>query len=163
MKSKENYKIDFFRYSDTNEMKVDEQKLIKKAIEAIDSSYSPYSHFQVGAAILLENGEVVTGSNQENGAYPSGLCAERVALFYAGAKYPKVPIVSMAIAARNNGSLVEEPISPCGACRQVMQEYRDVQKKPFSLMMVGTSNIIKVDDVLHLLPFNFSLLKDDKE
>lgn len=156
MKKEEEFRIQYVRYSDREELDGESNRLIDKAISALDSSYSPYSHFQVGAAILLENGEIITGSNQENGAYPSGLCAERVALYYAGARYPGVPIVSMAVVARYNGALTAEPISPCGACRQAMQEYRTLHAKPFSLLMVGERSVVEVVDVEQMLPFSFS-------
>ena len=107
----------------TEELSEEERHLIELAIEATDRSYSPYSHFKVGAAIRLDNGEELSGSNQENAAYPSGICAERTTLFYAGAQFPDTPIRMLAIAARGtDGELTEEPTGPCGACRQVILE-----------------------------------------
>ena len=113
-----------FSYTACSLDQLDEQDraLIEKAKEATSGSYTPYSRFQVGAAVLLDEGTIVTGSNQENAAYPSGICAERCALFYAGAHYPEAHPVTLAIAARNADGFTEQPISPCGACRQVMVE-----------------------------------------
>ena len=97
-------------------------ELVEKAMEAAGNAYAPYSKYQVGAAVLLENGKIYTGNNQENAAYPSGMCAERVAIFYAGAQNPDVPVVSIAIAAYSEGKFQEEPVTPCGGCRQVLYE-----------------------------------------
>jgi len=152
--------VKYSEYEKVEELTPQEIELVQKAKDVLVTSYSPYSHFRVGAAVLLENGEIICGSNQENGAYPSGLCAERVALFYVGAKYPKVPIVSMVIVASYMDELIQLPISPCGACRQVMIEYRNINAKPFSVLMVGGSKIVKVEDVRFLLPFSFSNAED---
>lgn len=130
------------------------QILMEKAVEAIEQAYAPYSHFQVGAAVLLENGVIVTGSNQENAAYPSGLCAERVALFSAGHQYPEVPVVALAIAASTGGKRVES-ISPCGACRQVMLETEQRQSKPMQVFLCGTGQILEVNNAKELLPLCF--------
>ena len=130
--------------------------LAEKAYEALKTSYSPYSHFAVGAALLLKNGEIILGSNQENGAYPSGLCAERVALFYAGATFPNVPVKAIAIAANHNGTPTDNPVAPCGGCRQVMIETRTIGKEPITLIMVGKKRVVVVDDVSHMLPFSFT-------
>jgi cytidine deaminase len=154
-----------FRYSrlrGKEELSPNEKELVDRAIAALSSSYSPYSHFRVGAAVLLENGEIIAGSNQENGAYPSGLCAERVALFYAGARFPGVPVVSMAVVASSGSGITENPVTPCGACRQVMSEYRATSGKPFAILMVGGNEIVRVDDVEQLLPFSFSLSDGSK-
>lgn len=152
--------ISYTEIDDFNDLQDWERKLIDQAKDALASSYSPYSHFRVGAAVLLGNGEVIQGSNQENGAYPSGLCAERVALFYAGARFPGVPIKAMAVVASTAEELTVNPISPCGACRQVMLEYQQVSNKPYSLYMVGQSKIIRVDDIKFLLPFSFTNVND---
>ncbi len=152
--------IDYTEIVDTNQLQDWEKSLIAQAKMALEGSYSPYSHFRVGAAVLLENGTIITGSNQENGAYPSGLCAERVALFYAGAKYPNVPIKALAVVASNEKGITSNPVSPCGACRQVMMEYQMISGKPYSIYMVGTGKIIKIDDVRILLPFSFTNVSD---
>lgn len=148
--------IDYTEFHDTNQLKDWEKDLIEQAKAALAGSYSPYSHFRVGAAVLLDNGVIITGSNQENGAYPSGLCAERVALFYAGAQYPNVPIKALAVVASNEKGITVSPVSPCGACRQVMLEYQMISNKPFTIYMVGAGKIIKIEDVKQLLPFSFT-------
>jgi cytidine deaminase len=157
-------KVEFgFQYSEFSRLEELPESLIKlsqKAKEAVKSSHSPYSHFAVGAAVLLENGEVVLGSNQENGAYPSGLCAERVALFYAGSAFPNIAVTAIAIAASFKGKPTKEPISPCGGCRQVMIETRHMGKQPIKLVMLGENKIVLVEDVVYLLPFNFSSIDD---
>jgi len=133
-----------------------EREMIEKAKEATFNSYSPYSHFSVGAAIMLENGEVVTGSNQENSAFPSGLCAERTALFYANNKFPDTPITYLAIAARNSkGEFTEEPVYPCGACRQVFVEAVSRFKKTFKVILYGKKGAYVIDSALHLMPLSF--------
>ncbi|QUB52478.1 cytidine deaminase [Prevotella nigrescens] len=137
------------------ELSADEQALIKKAIEATKNSYSPYSHFSVGAALLLENGEMVIGANQENAAYPSGLCAERSAIFAAQSTRPDQPIKALAIAARNGGGLMKHPIVPCGSCRQVVLEIEDRYKQPVRILLYGTETVYVIDTVKDLLPLQF--------
>lgn len=134
--------------------------LAYKAKRALTTSYSPYSEFAVGAAVLLDNNEIVLGSNQENGAYPSGLCAERVALFYAGSQFPGVAVKAMAVAASFKGIPIVEPVSPCGACRQVMIETQSIGGKPYTIVMVGEGRVIVLDDAKFLLPFTFSSVKE---
>lgn len=132
------------------------QQLILKAQEQTQKAYAPYSHYAVGAALLLENGEVFAGSNQENAAYPSGLCAERVALFYANAQFPTVPVKALAVAASVNGDFTETPVSPCGACRQVMLETETRFTQPITLLLHGKEQIYVFDSVTTLLPFSFT-------
>lgn len=127
------------------------------AQEAARSAYAPYSRFCVGAALVLENGEIVTGSNQENGAYPSGLCAERVALFYAGARYPGVAVRLLAIAAVKDGVLQDVPVSPCGACRQVMLESEHRGGKPMAILLIGANEMHLIGAARDLLPLPFVL------
>ncbi|KAB2871111.1 MAG: cytidine deaminase [Bacteroidales bacterium] len=160
MSQSKEFVVKYSEFQSEGELSSSEVELVRRAKQVLTTSYSPYSHFRVGAAVLLENGEIISGSNQENGAYPSGLCAERVALFYAGAKYPKVPVVSIAIVASYMDEIVQTPISPCGACRQVMIEYRNIGAKPYSVIMVGQGKIVKVEDVRFLLPFSFSNVED---
>ncbi len=160
MEKKVEYGFQFSEFSRLDELPDSLVKLAQKAKEATKSSHSPYSHFAVGAAVLLENGEVILGSNQENGAYPSGLCAERVALFYAGSAFPNVAVKAIAIAASFRGKPTNEPISPCGGCRQVMIETRHMGKEPIKLIMLGESKIVLVEDVTYLLPFNFLNIDD---
>lgn len=132
-----------------------EQALVQKAIDATNNSYARYSNFHVGAACLLENGNIVIGANQENAAFPSGLCAERTAIFAAQANHPDQPITTLAIAARNvNGSL-KSPISPCGACRQVVLEIEDRYQRPVRILLYGTEGIYVFKSIKDLLPFSF--------
>ena len=135
----------------------DAQKAVVEAARAAtERSYAPYSHFSVGAAILLENGEIVTGANQENVAFPSGLCAERTACFYAGARYPDVAFRMVAIAARDaEGRLTDEPLSPCGACRQSLLEYEMRSGRPVELLLAGASRILIMPSVASSLPLAF--------
>ena len=138
------------------ELPLVEQNLMLKAIEVRKNAYAPYSKFRVGAAILLDNGEVVVGSNQENAAYPSGLCAERVAIFYAGANYPGMRINKMAITAASDTNPTTEPIPPCGACRQSIAEYEIKQEQPIEIYFMGEIGAIyKSDSIKNLLPFMF--------
>nr|WP_294797404.1 cytidine deaminase [Prevotella sp.] len=132
-----------------------EQALVQKAIDATNNSYARYSNFHVGAACLLENGNVVIGANQENAAFPSGLCAERTAIFAAQANHPDQPITTLAIAARNVNGLLKLPISPCGACRQVVLEIEDRYQRPVRILLYGTEGIYVFESIKDLLPFSF--------
>ena len=151
--------IDYIEYSSVDEMEPRDQALVAEAIEAEKGSYSPYSHFSVGAALLLEDGTVVRGANQENVAYPSGLCAERVAMFAAGANYPDLAFDTLAIVARDRGVMCEYPASPCGSCRQVMAEYQKKGRRPLKIILIGSKKIRKFGCVDDLLPFIFDSLK----
>lgn len=135
-------------------------KLVETAREATFRSYSPYSQFRVGAAILLDNGVVVTGSNQENAAYPSGTCAERTACFYAHASYPDNRMIAIAIAARGtDGEYLYSPISPCGGCRQALIEYENLAGKSIKVLLAGAEKIYIVPSVSALLPLAFTEIK----
>jgi cytidine deaminase len=134
-------------------------ELVKKAMEAARNAYAPYSKYQVGAAVLLENGKIYTGNNQENAAYPSGMCAERVAIFYAGAQNPDVPVVCIAIAAFNDGKFQEEPVPPCGGCRQVLYEKESQGNIPMEVILYGSKRIQVLRSAIDLLPIPF-ILKD---
>jgi cytidine deaminase len=139
-----------------DELSQEEQGLMLQAFEARSKAYAPYSKFTVGAAILLDNGEVIQGSNQENAAYPSGLCAERVAIFYAGATYPNAKIVKMFITASPQDRDLEEPIPPCGSCRQAIAEYEFKQDTPIAIFFMGAKgDIYKSDSLKNLLPLVF--------
>ncbi|MDX9747076.1 MAG: cytidine deaminase [Paludibacter sp.] len=138
------------------ELEPEIQVLVNKAKEQFQKAYAPYSRFHVGAAVLLENGALFEGNNQENSAYPSGLCAERVALFYAHAQFPDVPVKAIAIAAYTKGSIVETPITPCGSCRQVMVESESRFNHPFDIYMIGRTQIYHVAGISQLLPLQFS-------
>ena len=139
------------------ELTTPEQALIHSAIEATDNSYAVYSHFHVGAAVRLENGEVIIGCNQENVSFGAGTCAERAAIFAAGAKYPDIPIEKIAIAARKpDGDLQEMPISPCGICRQVMVEVETRYHRPIQILLYGTKGIYVINGIKELMPLSFT-------
>lgn len=132
------------------------QSLMNQAIEIRKNAYAPYSKFRVGAAILLDNGKIVLGSNQENAAYPSGLCAERVAIFQAGAIYPNAKIVKLAITAASDTNPTLSPIPPCGACRQSIAEYEFKQDIPIEIYFMGESGeVYKSNSINNLLPLSF--------
>ena len=145
-------RIEIYSFDELDNAK---QSLIIKAKEQVMKAYAPYSGFHVGAAIELENGEIVTGSNQENSAYPSGLCAERVAMFYANAQFPEVAVKSLAIAAFTNGKFLEVPVTPCGACRQVLLETEMRFEKNITILLYGTKEIYQLENVKQLLPLCF--------
>lgn len=139
------------------ELNEEDRQLIELAIEATNRSYAPYSYFCVGAAVLLNNGATLIGCNQENASYPVGLCAERTALFSAGVQYPDVPVKSMAIVARNTeGVLLDEPISPCGMCRQAVIETETRFKQPVRILLYGHKKIYAVDSIKTLMPLSFT-------
>lgn len=143
-------------FNTLTELPNDTQQLMEKAVAARKKAYAPYSKFKVGTAILLDNGEIILGSNQENAAYPSGLCAERVAIFYAGSMYPDAKIVQMAITAASDTNKTESPIPPCGACRQSMAEYEIKQESPIEIYFMGESgDIFKSASLKNLLPLMF--------
>ena len=143
-------------FDNLNELPSDIIELMEQAIEARQKAYAPYSNFYVGAAILLDNGEIVTGSNQENASYPSGLCAERTAVYYAGAKYPNAKMLKMAITAASQNQKTESPIPPCGACRQALAEYEVKQKAPIEIYFMGESGkVVKSESLANLLPLVF--------
>jgi len=142
-------------YENLTELLPEDQELIQSAIEATKRSYAPYSNFSVGAAVRLKDGQIITGTNQENAAYPSGICAERTTLFYAGSQYPQTPVTTLAIAAHNGKELTEQPISPYGACRQVILEAEERHKQRIRIILYGTKGIYSVETVKDLLPFSF--------
>ena len=148
-------KIAYLEYESLDQLDSQDRKLAESAIAAIATSYAPYSQFNVGAAVMFEDGAIIKGSNQENAAYPSGTCAERTALFYAGAAYPEKAITKIAIAAGQNGTLVSEPVTPCGACRQVMAQYQTKGERPMAVILVGADKIWKFEKVDDLLPLIF--------
>ena len=139
------------------ELTADEQELLRQAIASTENSYAPYSNFHVGAALLLEDGSIVLGCNQENAAFPAGLCAERAAIFAAGAQKPNVVPVMLAIAARDTkGELTMEPVSPCGTCRQVIIETETRHKHPVRLLLYGRRCVYVMDGIRHLMPLSFT-------
>ena len=143
------------QFCQMEELSADEQRLVQLAIKATNNSYAPYSHFCVGAGIRLENGMEIMGANQENAAFPSGLCAERTAIFGAQAQYPDQHIEAIAIAARNADGLMAKPVSPCGSCRQVMLEIEDRYKKPMKVYLYGTEGVYVIQSAKELLPLCF--------
>ena len=146
----------FSAYDNLDELPQDVQELMAQAVEIRKKAYAPYSKFRVGVAILLDNGKVVLGSNQENAAYPSGLCAERTAIFYTGANYPDAKILKMAISAASDTNPTLSPIPPCGACRQSIAEYEFKQDQPIEMYFMGESgDIFKSDSLKNLLPITF--------
>jgi cytidine deaminase len=146
----------FSVFESVTELPTDIQNLMDQAVGIRKNAYAPYSKFRVGAALLLDNGKIVLGSNQENAAYPSGLCAERVAVFYAGANYPDAKILKMAITAASDTNQTTAPIPPCGSCRQSLAEYEIKQDAPIEIYFMGEmGQIYKSDSLKNLLPFMF--------
>lgn len=152
--TKKNIHIEYEELISVNECSSQIQKLFEEANQAKSIAYAPYSNFQVGAALLLENGEIITGNNQENAAFPSGLCAERVAIFAAKSKFPKVAIKDLVVV--TSAKNIKVPISPCGGCRQALIEYEFAQKQAFNIYLQSANNsIIKINSAQDLLPFSF--------
>ena len=149
--------ISYIEVADIAELTSEEEAIIKVAKEATKGSYAPYSQFHVGAALVLDGGIIVKGANQENGAYPSGLCAERTALFAAGANCPDKAVKILAIAAETKGEFVDEPIVPCGACLQVILETEMRAGAPITILLHGNKRTYKIEGVSNLLPFAFTL------
>lgn len=137
------------------ELTDEDRDLVDRAIAATENSFAPYSHFHVGAALRLQDGTIMIGANQENAAFPSGLCAERTAIFAAQANHPEQPVSVLAIAARNEYGLMAEPISPCGGCRQVILGVEDRYKKPVRILLYGTKGILELGSARDLLPLSF--------
>lgn len=147
--------IKYSIFDNIDELPYEIQKLMEEAIKARENAYATYSGFKVGAAVLLENGEICIGSNQENAAYPSGLCAERVAVYQASARFPKQVIKAIALTGTAQEP-TQYPVSPCGACRQSISEYEIRQKKNINVYFMGASGkIIKTESIKDLLPFLF--------
>jgi cytidine deaminase len=138
-----------------NELTDEDKNLVDLAKEATKNSYAPYSNFNVGAALLLDNGVIIKGSNQENAAF-AGICAERSAIYNAGANYPGVAIKKLAIAAFTRGDFVEEPVSPCGVCRQAILEFEKNAGKPIDIFLVGKDRVFKINGIAELLPLCFA-------
>lgn len=153
---KQNISFELTVFDSLEELSAKDNKLMLAAIEARKKAYAPYSNFQVGAALLLENGAVVSGNNQENACYPSGLCAERVAMFYAGANFPGVVIMAIAISATSINYVVDKPAAPCGNCRQSMSEYEVKQKQDIPVLMMGEKGeVLKCNSIAEILPLAF--------
>jgi cytidine deaminase len=146
----------FTIFENLNELPAEIQDLMNQAVEIRKKAYAPYSKFKVGAALLLDNGKVILGSNQENAAYPSGLCAERTAIFYAGSAYPEAKILKMAITAASDTNQTTAPIPPCGSCRQSIAEYEIKQDTPIEIYFMGEiGEVYKSSSLKNLLPLMF--------
>lgn len=148
--------IRYYEYSSLGELSAEDRELAGEAIAAMGGAYAPYSHFHVGAAVRMSNGQIVRGANQENAAFPSGLCAERTAMFAASARYPDKDMLGIAIAGGVHGRLSGNPATPCGACRQVMAQYQAKSGKPMSILMVADGKILKFERVDDILPLIFN-------
>lgn len=143
-------------FENVDELPIEIKSLMEKAVEIRKKAYAPYSKFRVGAALSLDNGIVVLGSNQENAAYPSGLCAERVAIYQAGALYPEAKILQIAISATSDEYVLKTPVPPCGSCRQSISEYEVKQETSIEIyFMGGEGEVYKSDSIANLLPFSF--------
>jgi cytidine deaminase len=150
------YSFKFQLYPNWESLQTVDISVVNKAFEAMEKAYAPYSKFKVGAALLLEDGQIIQGNNQENIAYPSGLCAERVALFHAGAQFPGIAVDLICIVAKGDLMPISQLLSPCGACRQVMLESENRQNKPIRIILVNQDNrTMCIDSVQNLLPFGF--------
>lgn len=155
-KSKIEIPVVFTKFDSESDLPNDVKKLFLSAKEARLNAYAPYSEFLVGVALLLDNGSIVTGNNQENASYPSGSCAERTAIYYVGAKYPMAKILKMAITAGSLKKTTSIPIPPCGACRQAISEYEIKQKQPIEIYFMGeTGAVMKSNSLKNLLPLIF--------
>lgn len=150
--------IQYDEYNSVKELNQKEVELLKMAENAANNSYAPYSNFNVGAAVLMDNGEIITAANQENAAYPSGLCAERSAIFYAHSKYPDSAITAIAVTAKQNGKVTDSPATPCGSCRQVLSESQKRGGKQIEIILGGTKKILVFKSLEDILPFTFDNL-----
>ncbi|MDR3047280.1 MAG: cytidine deaminase [Bacteroidales bacterium] len=144
-------------YESLSELSEEMQQLVAAAKQSASRAYAPYSQFKVGAAILLQNGEVITGNNQENAAYPSGLCAERTAAFYASSQYPNTPFLQLAIFATGSKGTLSKPVTPCGSCRQALLEYENKFKNNITIILANDQECYVLDSIKSLLPFSFGM------
>ena len=153
---KESFTFNYQLFSNWTDLPEQEQRLVDKAYEAMENAYAPYSEFKVGACALMDDGSFILGNNQENAAFPSGICAERVALFYAGANFPNKKVLTLCIVAKGELMPASQLLSPCGGCRQVMFESENRQKQPMRVILVNQDGRTMVlDSVIQLLPFGF--------
>jgi cytidine deaminase len=149
--------IEIEDYQSFDELDLKDRKLLDIAQNACKTAYAPYSRFRVGAAVLLENGEIVSGNNQENAAYPSGLCAERVAMYYASANYPNIPMLAIAVAVESDEVKFNNPLAPCGSCRQVMAEYEFLHQVKMRVILSEPGGKVQIiNGISDLLPFTFN-------
>jgi len=145
-----------FIFQDIDELSTVDKNLMEAAIQAAKNAYAPYSGFSVGAALLMDDNSIIIGNNQENAAYPSGMCAERVAIWKAGSSYPNIKVKKIAITAVSSNKKLDKPVGPCGACRQTLLEYEVNQKEAMEIFFMGEiGNVIKVNSIASLLPFSF--------
>lgn len=149
------FKTTIQQYDSLEELNPEDRILVEKALEAAAQAYAPYSGFMVGAALRLDNHEIITGNNQENAAYPSGLCAERVAMFFANSQFPDSPVKAMAVTAIQHGIQIDSAVFPCGSCRQVILEEEIRFGEKVRLIMAGRDSIMVVDSIRELLPMYF--------
>ncbi|MCW3077840.1 MAG: cytidine deaminase [Bacteroidetes bacterium] len=157
MQKKISINTEFLIYDSIEELNKEDKDLLLLAKKATDNAYAPYSNFYVGAAVLMENGIIVTGNNQENAAYPSGLCAERVAVYHASSQYPDLKIKTIAVTARTNGKTLTGPVSPCGSCRQSLSEYEFKFKSAIRIILAGQEGEVYISEsVSNLLPLTFT-------
>lgn len=153
---KESFTFNYQLFSNWTDLPEQEQRLVDKAYEAMENAYAPYSEFKVGACALMDDGSFILGNNQENAAFPSGICAERVALFYAGANFPNKKVLTLCIVAKGELMPASQLLSPCGGCRQVMLESENRQKQPMRVILVNQDcRTMVLDSVIQLLPFGF--------
>ena len=153
---KESFTFNYQLFSNWTDLPEQEQRLVDKAYEAMENAYAPYSEFKVGACALMDDGSFILGNNQENAAFPSGICAERVALFYAGANFPNKKVLTLCIVAKGELMPASQLLSPCGGCRQVMLESENRQKQPMRVILVNQDGRTMVlDSIIQLLPFGF--------
>jgi cytidine deaminase len=145
-----------FIFRDINELPIADKNLMEEAIKAAKMAYAPYSRFSVGAALLMEDNSIISGNNQENAAYPSGMCAERVAIWKAGSSYPNKKVKKIAITAVSSNKQLDKPVGPFGACRQTLLEYEVNQKEDMEILFMGEiGNVVKTNSIASLLPFSF--------
>lgn len=154
MRTKE-VRVFVYEYESVSELAEGDQKLIREARQIAENAYAPYSGFNVGAALLLENGEIIKGNNQENAAFTPGMCAERVALFYANSAYPGLPVKTLAVTASNKHGVLEDSVKPCGSCRQAILETEVRFNQPIRIILDGKNKIQVFEGVENLLPFAF--------
>lgn len=164
MAKKLKHSVELSVYSSVDELPNNDRELVERAKKVSKNAYAPYSQFYVGAAIRLSSNQIIEGSNQENMAYPSGMCAERVAIYYANSYHSEEEIETIAVTAFAKKFDVNHPISPCGACRQSMAEYELKQKKPIRLIMTGeTGEVYVAESIETILPFMFNEIELKKE
>jgi len=157
LKKKETWSFDYLIYEDPFELSLQDQRLLKKAKDSLDNAYAPYSGLRVGAAVILSDNQILTGANQENAAFPISLCAEQIVLNYAGSNYPDKTITTIAVSAKHVRNKIDQPVIPCGGCRQSLSEFEDRQHQPIRVLLQGETGIIFLfNSVKDILPFSFS-------